>query len=299
MKITKLIFLLAYSFSFYAQNVGINNDKPAYSLDVTGDINLTGNVLANENAGTANQVLMKNSGNFLIWGDIEEFRNYRVFNFTSKNAIQSFNIPSGITKIKVQAWGGGGKGFQVLNVSPGAGAGGGGGGYLEGTLNVNPAQVLNIIVGAGANISDNVASNSIIELPSVYTLTAFAGGTTSGSNNSAIAGGGGNYSFTGTLTTIIGVKGETGKPSKFSYEQISATTFGRSSTYGDGGNSGNTSYTGGKGRYFYQDITTPALLTTISMGIGAQGAVPGGGGAAESSTTNISDGGNGRIIIYW
>jgi hypothetical protein len=49
--------------------VGIGNETPAHTLDVTGDVNLSGRIRINGNGGTANQVLRVNDTNTgLEWG---------------------------------------------------------------------------------------------------------------------------------------------------------------------------------------------------------------------------------------
>jgi len=54
------------------------------------------------------QVLMKNSA--VTWGSLSEFKFFKQFDFTFPNATQSFTIPTGVTKIAVEVWSGGGGG---------------------------------------------------------------------------------------------------------------------------------------------------------------------------------------------
>jgi hypothetical protein len=55
-----------------------------------------------------------------------EYKNYQVYDFDAAQPRRVFTVPLGVTKIKVQAWGGGGRGnyFQSGNAQSGAGGGG-------------------------------------------------------------------------------------------------------------------------------------------------------------------------------
>jgi hypothetical protein len=62
----------------------------------------------------------------------------------------SWTVPSGVTSITVDVWGGGGGGGAGgRSGSAGYGAGGGGGGYSQSTYSVTGGEVFNITVGAG------------------------------------------------------------------------------------------------------------------------------------------------------
>ncbi len=93
-----------------------------------------------------------------------------------------FLVPVGVTNISVKVWGGGGGGGYVTT---NGGGGGGGGGYSEGTVSVNPGEILNVIIGSGG-AGGNIGSNG--ENSSFSTITAYGGqggqGITGGSGGS-------------------------------------------------------------------------------------------------------------------
>jgi len=101
----------------FSQNVGVGNTSPTEKLDLTGNINVTGTIKANGEDGSDNQVLMKNNSGLLAWGDMCHYKN--AVTFTTLGA-GTCTVPAGITKIRVQLWGGGGAG-----TGNGSGAGGG------------------------------------------------------------------------------------------------------------------------------------------------------------------------------
>jgi len=65
---------------------------------------------------------------------------------------ESFVVPSGVTEITVELWGGGGSGGAALNggdSNTAVSGAGGGGGYVKATLSVTPGETLTIRVGGG------------------------------------------------------------------------------------------------------------------------------------------------------
>lgn len=291
MKIISLLLLIYVNYAS-AQNVGIGNPSPAEKLDVNGNINVTGTIKANGVDGTANQVLMKNNNGTLAWGDLCEYKNYSVFQFTTVGAVQTFSVPAGVTKIKVQVWAGGGTGTGVggsLNM----GAGGGGGGYIEGYFTVTPSTNVNVRVGNGAGAGSPNAGNSQVDYNAIL-LAAFPGGnaTYDAGLTRITPGAGGTFFGTG-ITSFIGLQGQPGSATILRYDQISATEFGRSTIGGSGGHAGNTCCTGGSSSYFYYNITSAIVL---SQTLGTNGQIPGGGASADAIG---NAGGHGRVIIYY
>lgn len=69
-----------------------------------------------------------------------------VLSFTSNT---TFTVPLGVTSIKVECWGAGGKGSNVSTSSTGTGGGGGGGAYASSLLCVVSGQNYAISIGAG------------------------------------------------------------------------------------------------------------------------------------------------------
>ena len=101
-------------------NVGIGNSSPVNKLDVSGDVNLTGAIKTNGNAGTAGQFLRSNGGGSMSWTN-SGFQNQVVFSVTAFPGTAgdyNWTVPAGITKIEVELWGGGGHGgFSHANDS--------------------------------------------------------------------------------------------------------------------------------------------------------------------------------------
>ncbi len=276
----------------FSQNVGIGNLTPAEKLDVTGNINVTGTIKANGVDGTTGQVLMKNNSGMLAWGDMCEFKNYAAFDYTSAGDIQNFSVPAGITKIKVQLWGGGGMGYGIGG-SINSGCGGGGGGYIEGYFTVAPAANVNVRVANGAGSGNTSAGQSQVDYNS-FLLAAYGGGNaTYDAGFQRVTPGAGGSFFASGLNSFMGVGGQPGRPTILRYDQITATDFGRSVAEGNGGDAGNTASTGGTGGYLFVNVTNSQVL---SYSLGTNGREPG-GGAPSSSIDNR--GANGRVIIYY
>ncbi len=75
----------------------------------------------------------------------------------STEGLFNYTVPSGVTRIKVKAWGGGGGGGAGAAVNRNGGNGGGGG-YATAVLNVNPGETLNLSVGGGGGGGSNNTS---------------------------------------------------------------------------------------------------------------------------------------------
>jgi len=285
-------------FATAAQRIGIGNGNPSEKLDVSGNVNVTGTIKANGVDGTSGQVLMNNGNGTMQWGDMCEFKNYVIYNYTSAGALQPFSVPAGVTKIKIQAWGGGGYGTHIfLSGVEYSGAGGGGGGYITGYSDVTVSTVVNVVVGGGGVVASGGNSRVEIGSPATKIFTA-NGGSVSTYNGAATRfdiGAGGSFSATGT-TNYYGMPGESGYPTTSVYEQRSSTEFVIKKYFGNGGNAGNTNSTGGRGG-FDAYITSP--YTLLNRTNGTAGAVPGGGGASIGPAGGGANGGNGMVIIYY
>ena len=107
--------------------------------------------------------------------------------FNHTGSIQSFTVPTGITKVRATMWGAGGGGGTAGGWS--YGAPGGAGGYSTGIITVNPSDTLYIVVGGGGQVNSSTS--------------AYGGGgiaNRSGSDNRYGSGGGG-YSGVFTAST--------------------------------------------------------------------------------------------------
>lgn len=292
MKKIIIILLSIFPIISYSQNVGIGNPSPNEKLDVTGNINVSGTIKANGVDGTPNQMLMKNSVGLLSWGDMCEYKNYTSYLFTTAGAFQAFTVPPGVTKIKVQIWGGGGQSEGVSGPVNMFG-GGGGGGYIEGKLTVTPGFLIYVQVGNGAGPGFTNSAKSQVSFGSIL-LQGQGGGNASFDQtlNRVTPGNGGDYVTSGT-TSFIGMRGESGGSSTLRYDQVSSTEFGKAVTGANGGNAGNTIDTGGKGGFLFFTVNTAEVKAHI---LGLNGIVPGGG--ASSGAVGPA-GGHGLVIIHY
>jgi hypothetical protein len=178
--------------------------------------------------------------------------------FTSTGAVQTWSVPTGVTKITVDLAGGQG----------GASYGGGGvGAELTGTLSVTPGSTLNIVVGGyGSNGRE-------------YSLGAGGGGgsfiytTADTSGILAAAGGGGGQASNDFATS--GSTGTSGLPGKNGGAGGTNGSGGVAGTAGGGGGllTDGTSNSGGGGR---------SLANGAAGGSGSSaGAFGGGGGTSD------------------
>lgn len=119
------------------------------------------------------------------------------FNYTG--GLQTFTVPSGVTKAVVTVWGAhGGNCYYDM------GGGGGGGGYAKGTLAVVGGNVLNITVGVvGYDVYDfsygGTGGNSQVNRPAASALLLATGGT--GGTNDEDGSPGGGYTYAGVTNT--------------------------------------------------------------------------------------------------
>jgi hypothetical protein len=191
--------------------------------------------------------------------------------FTSGN----FTVPSGVTLITVQAWGGGGGGNSY------DGCGGGAGGYVDGTLPVSPGAVYNITVGVGgigtiSNVNQAGGSGSLSSFgqSGIFTAGGGVGGYTSGGNGGIAHGG---------TTNDTGGDG--------------------SVPYGGGGTGGSApGFANGLGNGLGGAGGSSGAATCTSGGAGGPpGGGGGGGGYASGNNTSCAggNGANGQVFISW
>jgi hypothetical protein len=267
-------------------NVGIGNPAPLYKLDVNGDINTTGAIRTNGNGGTSGQVLQNNGNGTMRWGDITEFKNY--ITFTTVGA-SSWTVPAGVSRICVEAWGGGG--------GSGSTGSGGGGGYVTAIFSVTPAGSVPYTVGAaglgGFGTATSGGTSAVIVGSNI--VNAFGGAGDHSSTTFNVATGG---SFSGsTGLGFYGHAGEAGEGIRTNGYQSYINEYRYSSTGGKGGDAGNTINTGGKGGYWLKDGTTNSNIYIV---YGSNGSLPGGGGGGNVFVGNeTKNGGQGMIIIHY
>lgn len=197
----------------------------------------------------------------------------------------TFTVPSCVSSVTIQAWGGGASGGAKNDDARG---GGGGGGYVTNTYSVTAGQTIAIVVGAGGIINNATLELGVNGDASSYYysgLVTAGGGTIT---NPDKGGTGGDISGFFGLGSIKGGNGadRTGKDKN-----------------GDKGGGG-----GGSG----PTATNANLQTGGSPGggnggalkqAGINGTAPGGGGGGKgpqiSPSTQSGDGANGQVIITW
>ena len=188
----------------------------------------------------------------------------------------TFAVPTNVTRIKVELWGGGGGGGKASNYN--FGGGGGAGGYAFNVFSVIPGT--NFIVTVGIGGTNGVSGTST----SFGTLISAAGGwagTNAPSNLGGGQGGGGIGGTTsGSVISLVGNAGVSGNAS--------------SNTGGNGASaSGPLGGAGGFG-------SAPSSSGASVAGGNANG--PGGGGGGAAGGTNPLGGGTGGpglVIVYY
>lgn len=265
-------------------NIGINKNNPTEKLDINGNLNLNGQLLANGVAGSANQVLVSNSSGQIGWGSLAANNNGQFKKFMGFWSSGTWTVPPGVNTIGIEVWGGGGGGNT--------GGGGGSGGYFKDIISVTPGQTYTVTIGAGgtgASTPTNGGASSF-KLMNVYE-TEVDGGSAASSTNPGMGGIMAGWIGNGTF---IEQNGESGMRNTISYTQKDATTFYENIIYGKGGDSPNSNQTGGYGAQQLKNSSTGANVYNTSA---RQGRKPGGGGGG--GVTGGSSGGKGYAIIYW
>ena len=184
----------------------------------------------------------------------------------------SFVVPSGVTTVEVELWGGGAGSFA--SVAPIPSGGGSGGGYARKRISgLTPGQVIPVVVGAGG-----------------------AAGNTSGGP----AGAGGTSSF-GTYVSATG--GSLNPYSSTANPQNGATPGGLGvggdvNIAGSAGQAGisNVGGLGGGAPMGSMQNSGTAGVAGISPGGGASGA---GTGPSGNSQFNGAQGANGLVVVRW
>lgn len=196
----------------------------------------------------------------------------------------NWTVPTGVTRARMEVWGGGENG----HFDPALG-GGGGGGYAEAYVSLTPGHSLPYNVGL------NNAYGDAHDLAASYVLPV---GGTHGVNDlvSAEGGGGSGLGGDGTIGGLLLSGGFGGLGDEATAGGGGGGGAGHSSAGGSGGAAstgvGGTGGTGGEGTNSGGD---GAAVT----GNGAVGNAPGGGGGGGSILGTGGNGANGRVRITW
>jgi hypothetical protein len=300
-KILSFIITPVITYCCIAQNVGVGTASPIEKLDVNGNLNVSGQLKINGNAGAAGQVLMKDAGNNTVWGDLSDYKNMIVFdcNSTTSNcAYAPWIVPSNVTRIFIECWGGGGGGCNLT--------GGGGSGYIAAKIDVTPASSATFTIGAGGTygtLTTNAVDGGQTSF-SIGTITLYANGGGGGFAGDILfptlsfaPPSGGTYAVSGSPGQYIGFYGSPGGITELNYVQVSTTEFAKVIRYGDGGDAALLPGSGIKGGYKFTSSTLQNTHFTSLIGI-----KHGGGGGADTGLSASHVGGTGfggRIIIHW
>lgn len=178
----------------------------------------------------------------------------------------SFIVPTNVTSIIVEAWGGGGGGAEGLSTFQIGGGGGGAGGYAKAFYNVTPGASYGVVVGGGGAAE---AAGGGSGFNGVILATGGAAGTAA--TTASLSPGGAGGTGPTSSSTVSGSKGGTGK-------------YGKANVGGDGGDAA-CGGTGGLG----------------DLGNGEEaGRAPGGGGGGNLTGLSLGGaGGNGEVIVYY
>lgn len=279
----------------FSQNIGINTSTPSESLDVYGNINLTGSIKANGADGSPGQLLGKNSAGNLAWLSVGDLKNFQVI---TKTTTTSWTVPAGVTKLIIEAWGAGGGGSKA--------GGGAAGNYFIASATVVPGDVITIKCGlAGARgeafnngIAGSGSPTTVNVPPNVGNITANGGG---GATNLSAGYAGAVWPQTINYNTpVIHYAGENGSMSSEQYFQYQAGVFVTAIQYGNGGNSPFVPPTGDKGGFISFNTASPATVYKYYYPASG-GLLPGGGGAGSPDVASNygTYGGNGMVILRW
>jgi hypothetical protein len=216
------------------------------------------------------------------------FKNMAIFGVGTA----TWTAPSGVTKIYVEGWGGGG-GATVYEIYGSFlyGRGAGAGAYGFRLLDVTPSTTYNIQVGAGgtggnSNTFSTSGGDTQITQGLSYAYFFCRGGDTYGSGGSVD-----NF--------YAGVSGENGHEIELSYGNSSAVDYNLIVKLGAGG-SAFKGGSGGKGSWFVSKNSSSLLHTGNFYNL--KGGTPGGGGGCgypHDTYVTGGDGGNGQLIIYY
>lgn len=203
--------------------------------------------------------------------------------FSTAGGPFTYNVPVGVTMLKVECWGAGGGGSSVTSTGR-AGGGGGGGAFASKVITVSQSSYA-LTVGAGGS-ANTKGGDTYFNTSEVFAV----GGNGATSNNNARGTGGADTGCTGTTTR----------------------------SGGDGANGVNGSYSGGggggAGSYVIGQAasgSTGGAASSLYGGAGANGRTSGsngqtgsvyGGGGSGAYTSNSSNftggsGANGMVIV--
>ncbi len=196
----------------------------------------------------------------------------------------SFSVPTGVTSIKVEAWGAGGGGGNVN----GRNGGGGGGAYAVKTFTVTAGASYNVVLGTGGTPGNNGTSTTFGS-----NVVVAAGGASGQSNRNGGQGGQASAS-TGDVVHSGGNGGNAGNNSTGGGGGGSAFTNNTGGT-GDNGPNGSPNF-GGDGGNGTGNGGNGGSTNNFNA---ASGSNPGGGGGGGGTNTNSASGARGEVRVTY
>ena len=271
-------------------NTGLGIGNPNDRLEVDGNIDLTGALKVNGNAGQAGQVLMSDGSGGIDWEDVgSAFKNFK--DFFNPDVVNTWTVPAGVDRVLVELWGAGAGGREL--------SGGGAGGYLKALLDVTPGDTYTITLGEGGIGQTSSAS-------------ATNGGTTSitGYTFSPLQATGGIATGLGGSTSInpnikaIRRRGNHGQPTRIRFEEYAPGSFAQIFERGNGGAAMYAPGSEGRGKILatvYNDLSSILFQSGVGSSSGTSFGAGGGGGGVNGEPTISSggDGADGYAIIRW
>ncbi len=227
--------------------------------------------------------------------------------FSTVTAGTSYVVPSGVTTITVETWGGGGGG----GASATAGGGGGGGGYAKADISVTPGETLTVLVGGGGSGASGGGGDgggySAVKRASTFLIQAGGGGgggmSSAGGTGGAGGGGGGSSGVVGSAGTGAGFGNGGGAGTNAAGGAGGAGTAsatdgeaGSANQGGGGGNGNNVAGTGG-GSAGGTNGGGAAGAPGGASGGGGGGQFGGGGGEGANGIIGGAGGGGGSDLV--
>ena len=289
-------------------NVGIGTNNPQYTLDISGNANITSNppiiTINNVNNNSVTKSITNPFSNTSSNG-----WSYYLFDISGNDTSANFilncnqnNIPINFLVVGGGGLGSGGESGSLVNTNPpyygNGGGGGGGGGVISGSFLSNKSQSYNICVGRGGQNSPNLynGGNSSISCND-FTVTAMGGQCSAYSNGNFTyanpnGGIGGGTDISGNLNNYVvytGGSGGSGGIGGANYNGVSGNNINNTTanyiTFNDG-NTSNCLFSGGGGGGGGGEVVNGPTNGAFTGPAG--GAAGSGGGAGITQTGGSS-----------
>lgn len=277
-------------------NVGINTSSPTETLDVNGNVKLSG-YIRSQIIPPKNGDVLVSTGSKVQWQSavLPPFSNVRSFIASGTTLNITWQKPSGINQVIVEAWGAGGGGASN--------GGGGSGGYVKMTIDVSLVAALTLSVGRSAeSLSPNAedGGNTVISwISNGQPMSVTVPGGKGASNNDTGVGG---FNFVleniPASMSILTFPGKSGQPSRLTNTRYGSSSFATHVSGAIGGDSHFFPNSGGQPYHHSTDWpnTTSNLLVDPATNTTTPGA--GGGGCLPNITVGELSG-PGMVIIRW